>query len=63
MGLEPFAARPEDHGESFISGRSMSDARKFPAWRRLPHYAQKAANYLRRILWLGRNGMLGPRSR
>ena len=63
MGLEPFAARPEDHGESFITGRAMRGAPKFATWRRLPHYVQKAANYLRRIVWLGRQGFLGPRRR
>ena len=59
MGLEPFAAHAEDRGESFITGRAMSDSAKFPFWRRLPYYAQKAANYVRRLLWLARHGMLG----
>lgn len=61
MGLEPFAAHPEDRGESFITGKAMSEARKFPFYRRLPYYRQKAANYARRILWLARHRMLLPR--
>lgn len=58
MGLEPFAAHPEDKAESFITGQAMTEAKKFPKYRRLPYYAQKAANYLRRLIWLGRRGML-----
>ncbi|WP_228156812.1 glycosyltransferase family 25 protein [Fuscovulum blasticum] len=60
MGLEPFTARPEDRGESYITGTAMAEATKFPALRRLPHYAHKAANYLRRIAWLIRHRMLPP---
>jgi glycosyl transferase family 25 len=61
MGLEPFTAPPRDQGESYITGTAMSDARKFPKYKRLPHYAQKAANYLRRVNWLAHHGMLRNR--
>jgi glycosyl transferase family 25 len=61
MGLEPFAAHPEDQDESFITGTAMDDVRKFPKYKRLPYYGQKAANYLRRLFWLGKRGMLKRR--
>lgn len=61
MGLEPFAAHPMDQGESYITGTAMAGQSKFPKYRRLPHYAQKALNYFRRIWWLGRRGMLWPK--
>jgi len=61
MGLEPFAAQPQDDGKSFITGKDMALARKFPFFRRLPHYVQKLANYVRRIDWLARHGMIAPR--
>ena len=57
-GLEPFTAVQEDQGESFITGTGMSKARKFPKWKRLPHYAHKAANYFRRLRWLALRGVL-----
>ena len=57
FGLEPFAAVPEDGQESFITGTAMAEVRKFPKWRRLPHYMQKLANYARRRAWLARKGM------
>ena len=44
MGLEPFTAPPRDRGESFITGTAMNEARKFPKYKRLPHYRQKLAN-------------------
>lgn len=58
MGLEPFAAHPEDKAESYITGQAMSEAKKFPKYKRLPYYVQKLANYVRRLIWLGRRGML-----
>jgi glycosyl transferase family 25 len=58
MGLEPFTAPPRDNGKSFITGTAMRDAQKFPKYKRLPHYAQKAENYLRRLYWLASHGML-----
>lgn len=58
MGLTPFTAPPRDSGQSFITGTQMAEARKYPKWRRLPYYGQKAANYLRRLIWLGRRGLL-----
>lgn len=63
MGLEPFTAPARDKGESFITGSRMAQAEKFPKYRRLPYYAQKAANYVRRLVWLGRHGMLRPSRR
>ena len=61
MGLEPFTAQPQDDGKSFITGQDMALASKFPFYRRLPHYAQKLGNYVRRIDWLARHGMIRPR--
>lgn len=58
MGLEPFAAHPDDQNESFITGSSMSDAKKFPKYKRLPYYRQKLANYVRRLIWLRKRGLL-----
>lgn len=56
MGLEPFSAPPRDRGESFITGTAMAGAKKFPKYRRLPHYGQKIANYVRRLIWLAGKG-------
>lgn len=61
MGLEPFTAQPQDDGKSFITGKDMVLASKFPFYRRLPHYAQKLLNYIQRINWLARHGMIAPR--
>jgi glycosyl transferase family 25 len=58
MGLEPFTAQPQDDGKSFITGKDMALASKFPFYRRLPHYVQKLMNYGRRIHWLFRHGMI-----
>ena len=58
MGLEPFAASPRDENESFITGTAMSEATKFPKWKRLPYYGQKLMNYVRRLRWLKRRGYL-----
>lgn len=58
MGLEPFAASPRDENESFITGTAMSEAKKFRKWRRIPYYAQKLMNYVRRLLWLKKKGYL-----
>jgi len=60
-GLEPFTAQPWDDGKSFITGKDMALANKFPFYRRLPHYTQKLVNYGRRIHWLARHGMITPR--
>lgn len=56
FGLEPFAAAPDDRQESYITGAAMSGARKFPKYKRLPHYIHKLANYPRRLVWLIRQG-------
>lgn len=63
MGLEPFTAQPQDGGKSFITGKDMALASKFPFYRRLPHYIQKLGNYVRRIDWLARHGMITLRPR
>jgi glycosyl transferase family 25 len=61
MGLEPFTAQPQDGGKSFITGKDMALASKFPFYRRIPHYIQKLGNYVRRIDWLARHGMITHR--
>lgn len=61
-GLEPFASHPDDGNVSSITGVGFGDVRKFPWYRRLPHYGLKAANYLRRFFYLLRKGAL-PGSR
>jgi len=61
MGLEPFTAQPQDGGKSFITGKDMALASKFPFYRRIPHYIQKLGNYVRRIDWLARHGMIALR--
>ncbi|MGH1355449.1 MAG: glycosyltransferase family 25 protein [Thalassovita sp.] len=58
MGLEPFAAHPDDKDESYITGTGMQDAKKFPKYKRLPYYRQKFSNYFRRLNWLRRHGAL-----
>jgi glycosyl transferase, family 25 len=61
LGLEPWASHPDDGGTSTITGTGFALVKK-PHWtKRLPHYRLKAANYLRRALWLWRHGMLRPR--
>ncbi len=61
LGLEPWASHPDDGGTSTITGTGFALVKK-PHWtKRLPHYRLKAANYLRRALWLGQQGMLWPK--
>jgi glycosyl transferase family 25 len=61
LGLEPWPSHPDDGGTSTITGTSFALVKK-PHWtKRLPHYRLKAANYLRRAIWLWRHGMLRPR--
>jgi glycosyl transferase, family 25 len=61
MGLEPWSSHPDDGGTSTITGTGFALVKK-PHWtRRLPHYRLKAANYVRRALWLWRRGMLWPK--
>ncbi len=61
IGLEPWSSHPDDGGTSTITGTGFALVHK-PAWyQRLLHYRLKAANYVRRALWLARHGMLWPR--
>lgn len=60
-GLEPFPSHVDDGGTSLITGAGFADVRKFPWYRRLPHYGLRAGNYLRRFAWLARRGELRAR--
>jgi glycosyl transferase, family 25 len=62
-GLEPFPSHVDDGGQSLITGAGFADVRKFPWYRRLPHYGLRAGNYLRRAAWLARHGEILPSSR
>ncbi len=61
MGLEPFAAHPNDGGQSFITGTAMAKNTKLPRHQRLGYYRLKAANYFRRFWWLARRGYVFSR--
>lgn len=61
LGLEPWPSHVDDQGTSTITGTGFALVKKPVWWRRLPHYRLKAANYLRRCLWLWRNDMLSGR--
>jgi glycosyl transferase, family 25 len=61
FGLEPFPSHLDDGGQSLITGTGFGDVVKFRWWQRLPHYRLKAANYLRRAMWLARRGYLIPK--
>lgn len=58
FGLEPFSTHVDDGGTSSITGKAHGMRRKLPPLQRLPHYRLKAANYLRRFLWLAQHGHL-----
>ena len=60
-GLEPFTAKPRDGGESYITGNSMENVYKFNKIKRLPHYCIKAMNYLFRLVWLTKKGIIFKR--
>ena len=61
LGLEPWASHPDDVGTSTSTGTGFALVQK-PHWtKRLPHYRLKAANYVRRAVWLWRQGMLRPK--
>ena len=62
-GLEPFPSHVDDGNVSLITGTGFADVRKFPWYRRLPHYLLKAQNYLRRFLWLLRRGEIFSQNR
>lgn len=58
FGMEPWASHPDDGGTSTITGDNFALVKK-PHWKkRLPHYRLKAMNYLRRLIWLWKNGLL-----
>lgn len=60
IGLEPWPSHVDDGGTSSITGTGFALVDK-PHWtKRLPHYRLKAANYVRRLMWLARKGMLRP---
>lgn len=59
-GLEPFPSHIEDFGDSQITGLHHADVRKPPAFKRLPYYRLKAANYMRRSWWMLRRGEIWP---
>ena len=61
FGLEPFSSHVDDGGVSAITGTGFGLVRKFPWYRRLPHYGLKAGNYVRRAWWLARTGRIWPR--
>jgi glycosyl transferase family 25 len=58
-GLEPFPSHLED-GESLIATGpgGYGGVQKFAWYRRLPNYRLRAANYVRRLWWMIRNGEL-----
>lgn len=60
MGLEPFPSHVDDGGTSTITGQNFAEVTKPPRHKRLGNYAMRAANYLRRAIWLGKHGMLLP---
>jgi glycosyl transferase, family 25 len=63
FGLEPFPSHLDDGNVSLITGTGFGDVRKFKWYRRLPNYRLRAANYLRRTIYLARKGLLWPRNR
>lgn len=62
-GLEPFPSHVDDGNVSQITGVGFADVVKFPLKKRLPYYRLKAANYIRRLMWLIKRGEAFPRKR
>ena len=62
-GLEPFPSHVDDRGQSLITGSAFADVEKHRGLARWPHYRLKAANYVRRFLWLLTRGELLPSRR
>lgn len=60
-GLEPFPSHVDDGNVSQITGEGFADVVKFPLKERLPYYRLKAANYIRRLIWLLKRGEAIPR--
>lgn len=63
LGLEPWPSHVNDDGKSTITGQNFGEVKKFRWYKRLPNYRLRAANYLRRIVYLTRKGMLFPSGR
>ena len=62
FGLEPFPSHVEDGGVSTITGTNSAEVKKRPWYRRLPNYAMRIANHVRRRRWLREKGFLHPKS-
>jgi glycosyl transferase family 25 len=60
-GLEPFSSHVDDGNVSSITGTGFGLVNKFKWYKRLPHYRLKAANYLRRAVWLAKTGRIFPK--
>ncbi|MDP3861768.1 MAG: glycosyltransferase family 25 protein [Phaeovulum sp.] len=60
LGMEPFPSHPDRSLESLITGALPYRHFKFSRHKRLYHYCLRAANYLRRFLYLARHGMIWP---
>lgn len=57
-GLEPFPSVVRDEQESTITGSNADALVRWPLYRRLPCYAMRLHNQLRRVLYLWRKGRL-----
>lgn len=61
-GLEPFPSDVRDEQESTITGSNFNAVKRWSLYRRLPSYAMRFSNQLRRIIYLLRKGRLTPTS-
>lgn len=61
FSLEPFAAHPQDEGQSTITGERFSNVRRYPLSRRWTKYAEQTRNLLGRLAYLARRGRLRSR--
>lgn len=57
-GLEPFPSEVRDEQESTITGSNFNAVKRWALYRRLPSYAMRFTNQLRRIIYLWRKGRL-----
>lgn len=57
-GLEPFPSDVRDEQESTITGSNFNAVKRWALYRRLPSYAMRFTNQLRRIFYLWRTGRL-----
>ena len=60
LGMQPWASHTDDGNVSTITGVGFASVKKFKWYMRLPHYRLKAANYVKRLFWLTRKGMIIP---